>query len=418
MLGTAAVIAAGIGVDAVGPSKVLTTRPLTWIGDLSYSWYLWHWPVLVLWAAQAEGPVGWLETSALVGVSLLLAMASYHLVENPIRHNRWVAARQRRALALWPAAIGVVLLGMFGSQAVAEQRLDERLDANAQYLDLRDGDLPVRHELRDSVAAAEEGEPVPFPLTDLDMVPELETDLWNYSYACNAQQSWTQVRLCPVGDPEADRTAVVVGDSHMGQWLPAFDELGAEHGYRVVPLIKFGCSPFAVEITWGGRDYHECSDFRGWVADQVAEIRPDVVLIGSRGLQRNMTVPVADRPAAWSSGVRETVATFEESAGEVVLVGDVPPLDVDPIECVTDAAATMASCIADAEARVVQANELTEEVAADLGVRYVAVADLACVEGRCPAVAGGLMVYANDDHLSRTWVRHVTPEVGERLGWS
>ncbi|TYL55387.1 acyltransferase [Nocardioides sp. BGMRC 2183] len=418
VLGTAAVLAAGIGVDAVGPARVLTVRPLTWIGDLSYSWYLWHWPVLVLWEAQAVGPVGWLETTALVGLSLLLAIGSYHLIENPVRRNRWVAARQRRALALWPLALGMVVAGMFASQAVAEQRLAERLDANAEFLDLRDGDLGVRQELRASIVAADEADTVPFPLTDLDMVSELEQDLWNVSFGCNAQQPRSSVELCPIGDSEAERTAVVIGDSHMGQWLPALDELGAEHGYRVVPLIKFGCSPFAVDITWGGRDYHECTDFRAWATEQVAELEPEVVVVGSRGLQRNMTVPAEERAAAWTEGVTETVRTLEELTDEVVVIGDVPPLGVDPIECVTDASATMATCTTAAEERVLEANRLTEAAARELGVRYVDVADLVCVGGRCPAVAGGLMVYANDDHLSRTWVRHVTPKVAERLGWT
>ena len=96
-------------------------------------------------------------------------------------------------------------------------------------------------------------------------------------------------------------------------------------------------------------------------------------------------------------------------------MGDVPALDADPIGCLTDTRATMATCTTRADPRTSEANRLTSAAAAGAGARFLDLSDLACLRGRCPVVAGGLMVYANADHLSMTWVQHVTPEVRSRL---
>lgn len=72
-------------------------------------------------------------------------------------------------------------------------------------------------------------------------------DRWNDVYDCGAGTRTSQVEECPIGDEDAARTMVVLGDSHVGQWLPGLDAIGEESGYRVLPLIKYGCTPFGVD---------------------------------------------------------------------------------------------------------------------------------------------------------------------------
>ena len=415
VLGTAALIAAGTGTDAVGPARVLAVKPLTWVGDISYSWYLWHWPVIVLWAARTPGGVGPVGTTVLVGVSLLLAVAGYHLVENPFRHNRWLAGRHRRALVLWPVALALVLGAGLGSRLLSEQRLAGRFDHNQQYTALRTQGIPVREQLWTSLQQADAAEPVAFPLTSLRMVDALAQDLWNYRYPCSAAHDQAETRRCPVGDPASGHVMVVMGDSHVGEWLPALDALGQEAGYRVVPLVKYGCTPYDVDLLTGGRPYTECQEFRDWALAQVAALKPDVVVVGGRGLQGNMAAPVEERAGVWTAGVSMTLDALAPLTDRLVVVGDTPALDVDPIGCLTDTHATMATCTTPVDPRTTQANGLTSAVARQHGVDFLDLSDLACLRGRCPAVAGGLMVYANTDHLSMAWVEHVTPEVRDRV---
>jgi peptidoglycan/LPS O-acetylase OafA/YrhL len=416
VLGTAALVAAGVGTDAVGPARVLTVPVLTRVGDISYSWYLWHWPVLVLWEARTPGGVGPLGTAVLIAVSLVLAVATYHLVENPFRRSRWLARRHRRALVLWPVALGIVLSAVCGSRLVAERRLSETFGANRQYLSLRSQTVPVRDQLRASLAEADSAQPVAFPLTSLHLVGALAKDLWNNRYRCNATYDESRVRLCPVGDRSSQHLLVVIGDSHVGEWLPALDTIGRQDGYQVLPLIKYGCAPYDVALDYGGHPWTECQDFRDWATRQVAALHPDVVVIAGRGLQRNMAAPVDQRASAWTAGVSRTLDALAPLTGRLVVLGDVPALDVDPIGCLTDTRATMTTCTTRVAPRTTEANELTSRTTTLDGADYVGVSDLACVRGRCPVVAGGLMVYANGDHLSMAWVAHVTPEFRRRLG--
>ena len=412
VLGTVAVLAAGIGSEAVGLGRLLAVRPLTWIGDLSYSLYLWHWPVLVL-AAQMTGPGrSRTETTLLLLLILLLSAASYYVIENPIRRNRWLSGRQRRGLALWPLALLIVAGAVLGARAEAGHKLRSHLDDNRQYAGLRDLDVPVHDELAASLALADAGAPIAFPLEDLDDVDALAHDLWNYRYTCWVSHDSSKAKTCPVGDPDADRSMVVVGDSHIGQWLPAFDALGRSEGYQVIPFIKYGCVPYDVETVTNGqsRNYTECADFRDWVVEQIGGIAPDVVYVGSRGLPRNMTVPVEERPTAWAEGIRSFVERVRLVSPDVRIVSDVSVLRFDPIDCLTDTTSTMATCTSREDKRILQANRITRDTAATEGAPYLDVTDLACIERRCPAFAGGRMLYANADHLSMDWVEHVTPE--------
>lgn len=409
VLGTVAVLAAGPAPTTTG--RLLSVRPVTWLGDLSYSLYLWHWPVLVLWAARTGAERGPLETAALLGVVLMLSVASYHLVENPVRRGRSWRRSARRGLVLWPVALAVVAVAVLGGRGLAGDRLQQRIEEGQQYASLRTAHLSVREELAESLRMAEAGGPIAYPLRDLSEVDELSKDLWNYEYECWVSHDRSRARICPVGDVGADRTMVVLGDSHAGQWLPALDAIGLERGYRVVPFIKYGCVPYDVaQLTDDQtRPYTECDRFRAWILDELPHLQPDVVYVGSRSMPPNLRAPEAQRPEAWSAGVRRFLGAVQSTTPDVRVLGDTSPLDFDPIDCLTDSHATMSTCTSEVTALVRQANRLTEEAAEQSGATYLDVLPMVCLHGRCPAFAGGRMVYANSGHLSVDWVRHVLP---------
>ncbi len=413
VLGTAALIAAGTGVDqGLGVSRLLSVRPLAWVGDLSYSIYLWHWPILVFGAAEF-GEATTLKTAVLLGVILLLSVASYYLVENPVRHGGWFRAARWRGLILWPAAIAVVAVAVIGGRAISTYQLEQHLVETKKYESLRAERIPVSEELAVSLQLADRGAAVAYPLKNVDEVDELARNLWNFHYGCFAGHDRSAVRICAVGDRRADRTLVVLGDSHAGQWLPAFDRIGREHGYRVVPLIKLGCVPYDVPLVTDdlSRPYTECVEWRTWVLEKLRTIDPDVVYVSSRAMPGNLVASEAERGQVWRDGVDSMVTSLQETTPDVRLIGDTTRLEFDPIECLTDRDATMATCT-DAENDLVrEANEITRLAAEAAGAEYVDITPLVCLDQRCPAFAGGRMVFANTDHLSVDWVEHVLPEL-------
>jgi peptidoglycan/LPS O-acetylase OafA/YrhL len=109
VVGTALVIAGGAAVPALGAELVLGLRPVRWLGRLSYSLYLWHWPVLTIAAEKTGKTLSVWRNLVLVLLALGLSIATYVVVENPIRHSRFLAKRHLLSVAFGAALIGLTV---------------------------------------------------------------------------------------------------------------------------------------------------------------------------------------------------------------------------------------------------------------------------------------------------------------------
>ncbi len=423
VLGTAAVIAAGAAADGVGASRLLTGRPATWLGDRSYSLYLWHWPVLVLGAAALAHPPSALETALLLALAMLLTEVGYRLVEQPFRHGRLRLARGKLALCLWPIAVAVVVLTSTGVARQAEVAMTSRITAAERYYaDLESSGSPLAETpptiagmVAQSVALAEADAPPPFPLVNLEGLRE---DLWMRDFECYADYSASRAKICPLGDTASSVTVVAYGDSHMGMWLPSLDRIGQEQGFRVVPLVKWACVGYDVPVWEIGRrePYESCTRFRDWALDQIRTLHPDAIVLADRGLPFNVAAPESEQPDVWAAGVASTLTTMKELAPEVRVIGDVFRIGSDPETCLTEADSTMASCTFEGEARTRLANRLTERAAQAVDVPYVDVEPFTCTtDGRCPVVVDRTVTYRDRDHITRTWGLRIAEELGELL---
>ena len=418
VLGTAALIAAGTGArDArrPGAGALLTVRPLTWLGDLSYSLYLWHWPVLILGAEYVGATRSLLETLVLLAVVLVVSIASYHLVENPVRRSRGVLAGQLRPLLLWPVALSLVVAStLWGNQHAAEvmqARMAGAVPLDEVETSGRAGSLAsVTARIEDAVRRADEGAPIPYPLDNID---RLGADLFLFRYSCSADWEESTAELCPIGDVGAARTVVVFGDSLMGQWLPALDRIGKRQHVEFVPLVKFGCAPFDVPQIHRDTDFPSCPAFRSWATEQIRSTRPDLVLVGGRPLF-HLPPDLEDPQQTWAEGVEATLRDLQPLAPLVVVSGT-SPVSFVPRDCVTAPDSDMSDCTSDAEQDEVTGNAVTREISEELGVRFVDVMPLVCFEQRCPAVVDRRVIRHDASHITRTWAVEVTGALSRLL---
>ena len=182
-LGAVLVVMAGSPPAGQGGAyRLLSLPPLQWLGRLSYSWYLWHWPVLLLGAALTGS-----QTPAyrvlLVAVSLALAAVSHALVEAPLRQwKQWLAFPRAAVLASVAGMAAIGLLGNYWTQQA------ERALQSPQLQRYATGRV------------------------DAPTIYRMGCDDWYRS---------AQVRICAFGKADARKTAVLIGDSHVGQWFPA-----------------------------------------------------------------------------------------------------------------------------------------------------------------------------------------------------
>jgi peptidoglycan/LPS O-acetylase OafA/YrhL len=107
VLSTALVVAGGTAVPTWGAETLLRLTPFRWLGKVSYSLYLWHWPILIIAAQYAGHPLSVKDNLLWVLLALALSIASYRLVENPVRHSKFLTRSGLRSVCL-----GVVLVGI------------------------------------------------------------------------------------------------------------------------------------------------------------------------------------------------------------------------------------------------------------------------------------------------------------------
>ncbi len=429
VLGTAAVLAAGADGEALGAARLLTSRPMTWLGDISYSLYLWHWPVLVLGARYAEAYVGpgATGTAVLVLVALALSVASYHLVEAPFRRPRPWWGTTPRALVLWPVGLALVV-GSVGLGAVQRDRVGDARAAEAAGFDLdsvppdlrtpRNGD-PVHDALAESLDRAVVGGPIPFPVrNDLE---NLDADRPDYPARCFAERTQESSDLCPLGDTDAGTTVVLLGDSHAQMWLSALDAVGQEAGFEVLPLIKFGCPPADLRLreldVAGDPEFTACYAWRDWALEQVRVLEPDTVVMSSRAPPPGLVLPAGTtREQQWTDAVAERAAELDALADRVVVGGDVSYLRRDPAVCVGAAANDMGDCTVPVDPESRTFIGATRQAAETAGVDFADLNQLVCLDGLCPMVVDRTVTYHDGQHVGALWAEQVGSELAGLLG--
>lgn len=418
VLGTAAVVVAGAGGSTI-VNRGLGTWPLVRLGDLSYSLYLWHWPFLVLGPLHPAVPEGRTGTVVLVLLTLVASFLTFHLVENPFRRGG-VFRSVRRALVLWPVALGLVLITVDQSEQWATTQLEARLAGNGIPLaepapaatateverrhgrpDQRSPRPTLAERMADALRAASSADPVPFPLVNL-ADPTRGSLLGE---ECRADPAEASTDVCPLGAERARRTMVVLGDSQAGQWLPAIDRLAERSGIRVLPLIKLGCPPFDVPVVdGGGADFWQCTQFREWAHAYIERERPELVVIASEAMSRRLrTAAGLALDTTWARGVESTLRRLTGLDARVVVVADTPDLAFDPVDCLTAPGSRLGDCVGAPHAGLETANALTRRVALDGGAGFVDVLELLCVRGRCPLVVDRTMTFWDYSHVSPMW---------------
>lgn len=427
VLGAVALIVAGSRVGGQGTlvGRVLCLRPARVIGDWSYSLYLWHFPILVIARSYWHGLTTAQLLVCLVAIFVFSGL-TYHLVEEPFRRGR-VWRVSWRSVALYPVSVGVVVLGVFASSAW----IDHQLNRNAGNPGISVGDFegevrsddPARALVEASVLAAEDGKPVPGTLVPgLRGIRQDTAPLGECDYRTGTR------KLCPGGDLDADRTIVVLGDSHARAWTPAINAIGAEHGYRTYGLVHAGCPANQADRIERktGRHWDSCAEFVDWAVEQVDELDPDLVLIANAPLG-----PVVDPESgdpvmknadtreeftrAINEGLRLEIEAVTPHAGRVVVLGNTPKLPREQAVCLSGAD-SLGDCLFEPipGQRAIQRG--FGDVAAASGASYVDAEQWFCHRGHCPSVVGSFIPMRDAEHMTVEYAEHLSESLARALG--
>lgn len=220
-LGAAMVILAG---DVrLGRFRGLDMKWLGWIGDRSYSIYLWHWPLIVFYTAR-RNEIGLIDGGVLIALTLLLSHLSYKFIEQRYRFPKAKAEWRPLAygLASIASCIAVAVAMRFGILAYIDETHDYLLDPR----------YPGPAALAASTPASENVKPIPSLVALKQDLPVV------YKKKCHQNQKDSEPISCILGDANSSRTMVVVGDSHAAQWVPALEIIARDNGWKLVTFTK------------------------------------------------------------------------------------------------------------------------------------------------------------------------------------
>lgn len=380
-VGTALILATGTQASAHSVGGVLSLAPLQRLGQVSYAWYLWHWPILILGATvTVMGRPA--DPALLVAVSLGLAFVSYHLVEAPVRRSRVFIHRPLVTLTLSVALMGATaVLGARWQDAAAGWAL---LPHQRAYSAVR-SDLPALY----GVAGCDE---------------------WYQS---------SRVQVCGFGPADAAHTALLIGDSVTMQWFPAAMQAYGRPGWRLLVITKSAC-PLVDEAYFYpriGRIYSECSVWRDAALATVRSLRPDVVLMGS-----TTTYPFTE--AQWVDGSRRVLDALAPAAGRVLIIRATPSLPFDGPGCLArhtwrspmlPAPPGCSAPLADRQRDDIHA-WVSRAASEYPNVRMLDLNPLVCPDGLCVATRNGEIVFRDSMHLTARFVKSLGAAFAQQAG--
>ena len=396
VFGASLVLAGGL----VAPSRRGAELILgSWVGlrggEISYSLYLWHFPIIIIAEQQISARLHLTTRAALLVLSVVLAVATTFLIENPIRHARRLRSSRRLSLGL---GAGLVVLALLVCSTLLWTHSAARTT----------GTLPgPAHAslglLTEQVAVATRATQLPSPLVpsllDVPATPLHPPSIPDRCIADSAATPW--VPLCTLGDTAATRTLVLLGDSQANAWSGAVEQVALAEHLRLVIVAMNGCQPWHL-TTGSSAGERSCAAFRQRSLARVARVHPSAILIAgneSHGFS-------ADQNAA---GLDRLLTALAPVHAKITLLGSVPWFagrytGPPPAECAARYSSELQRCSLPVStlrqsfggfAAAMRATALRH------GASYLPVEELFCTPTVCPVAIAHRFVYQDRVHM--TW---------------
>ena len=376
------------GCHSFVASWFLQLRILQYLERLSYSWYLWHWPLLVLGVAV-------LPSLALPGrlvlalVSLGVAAVSYALVENPIGFSHY--------LTTWPmATLGfavAVTVVVASTSRIAKAGALEAANTPAQ-LAITETRKTVRPGLSES--------------------------------GCFLNFVDTRLCECAFADTVSPTTIMLFGDSYTTQWFSAFQAIAHEQRGCLIVFTKAGCATPSVELplwTIKQKPYTECTIWRDAAMRRMVERRLAVVVLGNS--DSHVTRPNntgLDRLSLrqWQVGTHKRLEILSDTGIKTVILRDTPGTAFDVLRCLSRAEvrnlpATDCDSVCKTAIREEVFRPSTEAAAGLAHVSMLDRTDHFCGTDDCPAMLNGAIVFGDQGHISNRFAHNLAAAIALRI---
>ncbi|MFM2194281.1 MAG: hypothetical protein RLZZ460_951 [Chloroflexota bacterium] len=386
------------GAAPSGPVRLLTAAPLRLLGKISYSLYLWHWPLLVLPLLFLERALTGVEIVVAVAAAIGISWVSWRFVEQPFRYSdrsrratSWSAIRAGVAGILSVALFTQGLAAALPSTVVAVQPTPSPSGSPTAS----DGPIALPQDLAPSLASARDDE------------ERLRGD------GCLAFERVTTPPECVYGVKGSTVTIALVGDSHASHWFPAIEAIALERGWRLLTFVKVSCSftTLPQRNLALKRVYRECTTFNEATVARLSEIKPALTIIVNRRTFR----PIAEgvTPTIAGAAFGEMVARLP---GITAILVDTPDPGRDVPACLSKHPSDIRACLFtqdDADNREIG---VAERVAAEAsGATLIDLTSEICAAWPCSPIAKNVLIYRDEDHMTETFSRTLATPLGVEI---
>ena len=400
--------------------SLVDVKVIQWLGRISYSTYLWHWPVLFFGLkvldleSQAIGNSVKFASVALILCSLILAHYTYRFIENPIRNHPHLISSARNSLLVgFVLSISVVTIAA-GVSRFAPARLStqpvEDLQSVTKVPDFNSEHIQKLIKRYAPQPSAKDVEPV--------SSQDIEQALNDFPV--------TNADGCFVGSNQNEQThpctygrglglISLVGSSHSNQFFPAVLSAARQESARLLVHLRAGCTLANVTYALNGKPWSACNAWKEEVLKDLITKKPQLVVM----VPRTQTVidPLTNKTASaqrqrelFIYGLNDIVQSLTNAGIKVLIIRDTPYFDVNPIDCLSSH--VVEACTQSLDRSLASSDAGVVGFGGMLGVVSVDLSQALCSGDICPAVRAGNIVWRDRDHITNAYAEKLSALFG------
>ena len=415
------------GTPADGPRRrAYSFSPVLWTGDVSYSLYLWHWPVILLLPRAMPA----LPSAAMPFVALVMSFALAWVTRRLIEQRYWwpeqKTVRIKQALTTSAMLTVLVIAGSGVQLQVLDFRLvQQRADLNQteQYEPECFGAAASSNpncSVADQVSAT-----YPIELALADSGP-----VWDKTERQGKCDDWLAPLIssreyrCTLGTSRTGNYIALVGDSHSAQWASAIQQIARDSGMGLLVFSRGGCPAIDMsllpESAASGRLGGDCASWAQSTIDEIHD-NPNISMVVSSMwsysyLKDTGSSSSDDAKVELAAAYASALSTWTDSGKSVVVLRDTPFPRLDIPACLANNPDADACAYTNSDKYIDTVSKSAVELMPDhKQVQYIDLSAAFCAVDHCSPVIGGVIVFRDHSHITATFASSLLPQLRSQI---
>lgn len=389
VLGAAFIVVSGTNGYKGIVNKALSSKALVFLGGMSFTIYLWHWPILILYKDYfGYQSLNVIQGLSIIFASIILAYVTSKNIEFPFKKIPKEKIVKNFAIGIF-FFLPVITLAFAFKHEVSSIVKESKLEIESKSSDTFSGDKVYLENATTRIDRKT-------LLSVNKIVPA------SYTLGCNQENEGTEAKTCSFGDVKSSKEIILVGSSHATQWLPALDEIGKKENFKIINMTKSSCS-FGVSET----SDESCHEWNRKAVDKIIRMKPYAVIT-------NSTITSNNKEERILKSSIETWRKLDSNGIDVIGIRDNPRFNFNIPECIHNNRNSSDSntCSMDRADALLKADPTIQYK--DI-IKNIDMSNMFCTETKCLATFDGKLMYRDSNHISVEFMYFIQDYLKENL---